>query len=138
MGNRTRRGCLGRQTRERRRKRGMKGGRGKRSWRGETFYLRGEYRIYVRVKKKGRKGRICRLEEEKGGDGCGLRESREDIEGRSTGYLRRELLPGTGTCSVELDTSDDSELNSDPFQTEPNFVIGLSARSFPPLYFLSI
>ena len=51
IGRRMRRGLLGRQTREQPRRRGKRGRRRKRSGRGETFYLREEYMIYVRVRK---------------------------------------------------------------------------------------
>jgi hypothetical protein len=52
IGNRLRRGRLGRQTREQPRRRGKRGRRRKRSGRGETFYLGEECMIYVRVKKR--------------------------------------------------------------------------------------
>jgi len=51
IGRRMRRGLLERQTREQPRRRGKRGRQRKRSGRGETFYLREEYMIYVRVKK---------------------------------------------------------------------------------------
>lgn len=55
-------GHLGKKTKERPRKRGMKGRQRKRNGRGETFYLRGgECMIYVRVKEEEEK-RISRVE----------------------------------------------------------------------------
>lgn len=69
--NRLRRGRLERKTKEWGRRRGRKGRQWKRSGRGETFYLRGEYTVYVRVRKKRKRKENMPSFGRTEGDGCG-------------------------------------------------------------------